>query len=232
MRTNSIFDCLALCDELVDVLVDAAQTLFELVGVGERDAESVGDVEAVAVADEHALLVEQVVAEFLGGHIEIVVNEICCTVRVSVLVEIRIFLDPLVDDDLVGVHNPAGALENLVDVLKRDGEDPFVKHAAADGVVGAPVEEPLARLGIMADDPTDATSGSFSPTSAVPLILPEPRSSSVDSVSGISMLSLPAASACCSESSLTNSVSMNSEEKSSGGGIVFFLGIKYPPFSS
>lgn len=79
MRTNSIFDCLALCDELVDVLVDAAQTLFELVGVGERDAESVGDVEAVAVADEHALLVEQVVAEFLGGHIEIVVNEICCT---------------------------------------------------------------------------------------------------------------------------------------------------------
>ena len=31
-------DNLALRDELVDVLVDAAQSLFRLVGVGERDA--------------------------------------------------------------------------------------------------------------------------------------------------------------------------------------------------
>ena len=117
---KSIFDCLALCDELVDVLVDAAQALFQLVGVGERDAEGVGDVEAVAVADEHALLVEQIVAELFGGYVEIVVNKICCTVRVGVLVEIRIFLDPLVDDGLVGVHNLAGALEDLVDVIKRN----------------------------------------------------------------------------------------------------------------
>lgn len=128
-------------------------------GVGERDAEGVRDVEAVAVADEHALLVEQIVAELFGGYVEIVVNEICCTVRVGVLVEIRIFLDPLVDDDLVGVHDLAGALEDLVDVLKRDGEDPLIKNAAADGVVGAPVEEPLTRFCIMADDPADARSG-------------------------------------------------------------------------
>ena len=51
--------------------------LFQFVGVGERDAEGVGDVEAVAVADEHALLVEQIVAELFGGYVEIVVNKIC-----------------------------------------------------------------------------------------------------------------------------------------------------------
>ena len=50
-------------------------------GVGERDAEGVGDVEAVAVADEHALLVEQIVAELFGGYVEIVVNKICARRR-------------------------------------------------------------------------------------------------------------------------------------------------------
>ena len=40
------------------------------------------------------------------------------------------------------------------------------------------------------------------------------------------------ASACCSESSSAGAVSEISGEKSSGGGSVFFLGIKCPPFSS
>lgn len=55
--------------------------------VGERNAEAVRDVEAVAVADEYALLIEQVIAELFCGNIEIIVDEIRCTVRVGVLVQ-------------------------------------------------------------------------------------------------------------------------------------------------
>ena len=57
-----------------------------MLGVGEGDAEGVRDVEAVAVADEHTLLIKQIVAELFGRHIKVIMDEVSRTVGFCILV--------------------------------------------------------------------------------------------------------------------------------------------------
>ena len=127
-----VFNCLTLCGELVDVFVNAPQSLFQLVSMGERNAEGVWNVETVTVADEYAFLVKQIVAELFRRYIEIIVDEICRAVRVSVLVEIRILFDPLIDDSFVGIYDLAGALENFIHMLERNSKNPLIEYPTAD----------------------------------------------------------------------------------------------------
>ena len=90
---------------LFDKLIDQCQSLFQPVSVGQCDPEGMGNKEAVAVADQYPLLIQQTVAEYLCIHIDVIVYQVSGAVRIGVLLKMRVTIQPAVDDFFVGVND-------------------------------------------------------------------------------------------------------------------------------
>ena len=85
--------------------------------------------------------------------------QISGAVSICILMQILVTVKPFVYNSLVVSYNVSASFKNLVGVFKGNGKYPFIKYAAADGIIGSSVENLPSCIRILSYNPAASGSG-------------------------------------------------------------------------
>ena len=90
-------------------------------------------IEAISMAHKYAFLVQQIITELFCIYVQIVVNEVCGSISISILVQIFMSIKPFVDFRFVFINYISASCIELIDMLKSNCKNPFIKYSSTYG---------------------------------------------------------------------------------------------------